>query len=148
MKVKQLSTLELKQKVSSSALSGMGQEVYKLLQEHSAKLLNDKDYETKELYTGAVIEGDEQVYEKIVAVCNHFNKEKGGSVRAHCKMTEKTIKTRTDKKTKQKIAEITGKKGECVIMVVNKKVLTNTKYHHDFGNGNKVFHFGKYYRMM
>lgn len=152
LNITHISRDDVKIKVSSNALSGIGGEIYKMLQTLGTDVLNDSNYESQEIIKSFSFTGDDNIHNKVVAVCEIYNREKGGAVRAHCKRTQKTHKRIENKTTKEVRYEPLGVPGESVVSVVNKKTLNNKTYHHDFskkgGKPNPRFHFGKYYRLM
>lgn len=152
LNIKHISRDDVKIKVSSNALSGIGGDVYKHISTLGADVLNDNDYESQEIIKSFSFNGDDEIHNIVVAVCEIYNREKGGAVRAHCKRTQKTHKRIENKETKEVTYKPLNVSGESVVSIVNKKILTNKEYHHDFskkgGKPSPRFHFGKYYRLM
>lgn len=128
LNVKHLTPEDLKLKVSSNIFSGNGTDIYKLIETIGADVLKDPNNETKEVCKGLSIECDDDTHELIKKLCNHYNSIHSSQqqLRSHPKRGN----------------------NETIVMVVNKKVLTNKKYFHNFGSNGTHFHFGRYYENM
>ena len=121
---------EIKEYVHDGALNGDGAIIFSKLQDLAGLCLETENKKPEvRVFRFAITDGDEKgksaMFKRTKKVVIYFNKIRNGVVKAHCRMRGNNM---------------------CVVSVVNKNILDNKEYHHDFGNGNKVFHFGKFYK--